>query len=76
MDKEAIVLIIAQNGLKTAAALLATKAAKLEKQADKAKVKETSDKLRKSAAKTKKLAAVLGASDEGITAYLREIAEA
>ena len=76
MEKEVIVLIIAQNGLKTAATLLASKAAKLEKQADKAKVKETGDKLRKSAAKTKKLAAVLAASDEGITAYMRELEEA
>ena len=71
MNKETIILIVAQNGLKTAWTFLSAKAAKQEKQADKAK--ENVDQLKKKANKTKKLAAILTAADEGITAYLREL---
>ena len=72
MDKETTIIIIAQNGLKTASTLFTAKAAKLEKQAEKAKDPATKSKLAKEAAKTKKLASILIASDEGLTAYIRE----
>ncbi len=73
MDKETTILIIAQNGLKTAATLFRTNAVKLEKKADKAKDPATKTKLTKDAAKAKKLSAILTSADEGITAYLREL---
>jgi CRISPR/Cas system CMR-associated protein Cmr5 small subunit len=72
MDKETIIIIVAQNGLKTASALFTSKTAKLEKQADKAKDAAAKSKLTKEAAKAKKLASILIAADEGLTAYLRE----
>ncbi|HEY6402483.1 MAG TPA: hypothetical protein VI479_13795 [Blastocatellia bacterium] len=74
MDKETIIIIIAQNGLKTASTLFTSKTAKLEKQADKAKDAVAKSKLTKEAAKAKKLASILIAADEGLTAYLRESA--
>jgi CRISPR/Cas system CMR-associated protein Cmr5 small subunit len=73
MDRETTILIIAQNGLKAAAALFASKAAKLEKQAEKAKDPAAKTKLTKDATKAKKLAAILTSSDTGITAYLSEM---
>ncbi len=76
MDRETTILIIAQNGLKTAATLMSAKAARAEKQAEKASDPAVATKLKKSAAKFKKLASVLTASDEGITAYLKEREEA
>jgi hypothetical protein len=72
MDKETTILIIAQNGLKTAASLLSAKALKQEKQADKTEDGQAKSKLVKKAAKTKKLATILMSADEGITAYLRD----
>lgn len=72
MDKETVALIIAQNGLKTAAAILAAKAAKQEKKADTATDAALKTKLVKDAAKTKKLAAALSAADQGITTYIAE----
>jgi hypothetical protein len=72
MDKETTIIIIAQNGLKTASSLFSAKAVKLEKQAEKAKDPAAKSKLSKEAAKTKKLASILIASDEGLTAYMRE----
>ncbi len=72
MDKETTILIIAQNGLKTAATLLNAKAIKLEKRAEKAAGTPEGAKLAKKAAKTRKLASILLASDEGITAYFKE----
>lgn len=72
MDKETTIIIIAQNGLKTASSLFSAKALRLEKQAEKAKDPAAKAKLTKEAAKTKKLASVLIASDEGLTAYIRE----
>jgi hypothetical protein len=74
MDKETVILIVAQNGLKTASALFTAKTAKLEKQAEKAKDAAIKTKLTKEAAKAKKLASILVAADEGLTAYLRESA--
>ena len=72
MDKETTIIIIAQNGLKTAASLFSAKVIKLEKQVDKATDPAVKSKLAKEAAKTKKLASILTASDEGLTAYLRD----
>jgi hypothetical protein len=72
MDKETTILIIAQNGLKTAATLLNAKALKQERQAEKTSDAQARSKLSKKASKTRKLAAILISADEGITAYLRE----
>lgn len=72
MDKETIALIIAQNGLKTAATILAAKAAKQEKKAASATDAAEKSKLTKDAAKTKKLAAALAAADQGINTYISE----
>jgi hypothetical protein len=72
MDKETTIIIIAQNGLKTASSLFTAKAIKLEKQAGKAKDTAKKSKLAKEAARAKKLASILIASDEGLTAYIRE----
>jgi hypothetical protein len=74
MDKETIIIVIAQNGLKTASSLFTSKTAKLEKQAEKAKDAATKSKLTKDAAKAKKLASILIAADDGLAAYLRESA--
>jgi hypothetical protein len=72
MDKETTIIIIAQNGLKTAGSLFSAKVVRLEKQAEKAKDPAAKSKLTKEAAKAKKLASILIASDEGLTAYMRE----
>ena len=72
MDKETTIIIIAQNGLKTASSLFTVKSTKLEKQAAKAKDAAAKTKLTKEAAKAKKLAAILIAADEGLAAYVRE----
>lgn len=72
MDKETVALIIAQNGLKTAATILAAKAAKQEKKAANASDPAEKNKLTKEANKTKKLAAALSAADQGITTYISE----
>ncbi|MBO0724315.1 MAG: hypothetical protein J2P52_01845 [Blastocatellia bacterium] len=74
MDKETTIIIIAQNGLKTAAAYFTSKAAKLDKQVDKATDSTTKSKLTKDSAKTKKLASILDAADQGLTSYLAESA--
>lgn len=72
MDKETIIIVIAQNGLKTASSLFTSKTAKLEKQAEKAKDAAAKSKLTRDAAKAKKLASILIAADEGLAAYIRE----
>ncbi|MBS1791727.1 MAG: hypothetical protein JST85_28725 [Acidobacteria bacterium] len=72
MDKETIALIIAQNGLKTAATILTAKAGKQEKKAASATDAAEKTKLTKDAAKTRKLAAALAAADQGITTYISE----
>ena len=72
MDKETTIIIIAQNGLKTASSLFTSKSAKLEKQADKAMDSAAKSKLTKEAARAKKLASILIAADEGLAAYIRE----
>ncbi len=76
MDKETIALIIAQNGLNTAATLLTAKTVKLEKQLAKAgSDKAAAAKLNKDITKTKKLAAALTAANEGLTSYLTKTGE-
>jgi hypothetical protein len=72
MDKETTIIIVAQNGLKTASSLFTAKSAKLDKQAGKAKDSAAKSKLAKEAARAKKLASILIAADEGLTAYMRE----
>ena len=76
MDKETIILVIAQNGLKTASLLLASKVVRLEKQLAKAgDDKALVAKLTKDIAKTKKLSAALAAADDGLTSYLTKTVE-
>ena len=72
MDKETTIIIIAQNGLRTASGLFTAKSVKLEKQAGKAKDSAAKNKLTKEAASAKKLAAILIAADEGLNTYMRE----
>ena len=71
MDRITLALVIAQNGLRTAATLLAAKAAKAEAQAGSATGADAT-KAKKEAAKARKLAAALSASDTGITSYLTD----
>ncbi len=75
MDKEMTILIIAQNGLKTAATLFASKAVKLDKKLQKETDKKEIAALKKRLGKAKKLASILTAADEGIAAYMRESIE-
>jgi hypothetical protein len=71
MDKETIALVIAQNGLTTAATLLTAKTAKLERQLAKAgNDKAAAAKLTKEIGKTKKLVAALSAANDGLASYL------
>jgi hypothetical protein len=72
MDKETTIIIIAQNGLRTASGLFTAKSLKLEKQAGKSKDTTAKSKLTKDAASAKKLASILVAADEGLAAYMRE----
>lgn len=72
MNKLTIALIIAQNGLKTAAAALTANATKLDGQATSAADKAQADKLKKKAAKQRNLAKILGSADAGITTYLAD----
>jgi CRISPR/Cas system CMR-associated protein Cmr5 small subunit len=74
MDKETTIIIIAQNGLKTAATYFTAKAAKIDKQVDKATDTATKSKLTKDSASAKKLASILSAADQGLTSYLGESA--
>ncbi len=73
MDKENIALVIAQNGLKTAATLLLAKKIKLEKQLSKAKLEEQ-DALRQRILKAEKLAIALNSADAGINEYTAQVA--
>ena len=74
MDKLTLALVIAQNGLATAAAALTAKANKLNTQAAAATGADAA-KLKKQADKAKKLAAALTASNVGITSYLTDTGE-
>lgn len=70
MDKEMIAIVIAQNGLGTAASLLTAKARKIEKQIEKAKDDAAIEQLQKSLTSTRKLIAVLEAANVGVNEYL------
>lgn len=73
MDKEAIALIIAQNGLGTAAALLTGKKIKLERQFAKAKPEDQAA-IRQKIQNTEKLAVALRLANDGIISYQAETA--
>lgn len=70
MDRITLALVIAQNGLRAAATLLAAKAAKAEKAGT--GTGPEAAKAKKDAAKAKKLAAALSAADAGITSYISD----
>lgn len=74
MDKETIALVIAQNGLGTAATILLAKKIKLEKQHGKAKTPAEAGKLAEQARRVEKLAIALKAADDGIKQYTAEVA--
>ncbi|MDT5268884.1 MAG: hypothetical protein QOH49_1070 [Acidobacteriota bacterium] len=71
MDKITLALIIAQNGLTTAAGALTVKANKADAQAAAATGADAT-KFKKQADKSRKLAAALTAANAGITSYLSE----
>lgn len=73
MDKETIALIIAQNGLGTAAALLIGKKVRLERQLAKAKP-EDQEAIARKIQNTEKLAVALRLANEGIASYQAETA--
>lgn len=73
MDKETIALIIAQNGLGTAATIMTAKKIKLEKQLAKAKP-EDRETIRKKVIGAEKLAIALRAANDGINQYNAEVA--
>ena len=75
MDKETIALIIAQNGLATAASILAAKVAKLQKQAAKEADPMNIAALAKQIKCATKLSAALKAANDGITEYQVLVAE-
>lgn len=70
MDKETMVLVIAQNGLGTAEAFLKASAAKLQKQLEKAKTEEDKAAIQKQIDKRQKLARALNAADVGVKEYM------
>jgi hypothetical protein len=69
-NRETIALVIAQNGLSTAATILKSKALKQEKAADKATDRAEKEKLANAAKSTLRLVAALQAADEGIKSYM------
>lgn len=74
MDKETIALIIAQNGLGTAAAILTAKAIKTEGKAAKLPDGEAKTKLAADANRARKTSAVLTAANEDVAKYLAILA--
>lgn len=74
MDRLTLALVIAQNGLATAAAALTAKANKLNTQAAAATGADAT-KLKKQADKAKKLAAALTAANTGIASYVADTGE-
>lgn len=74
MDKLTLALVIAQNGLSTAAAALTARSNKFSTQAE-SKTGPEAAKLKKQADKAKKLAAALTAANAGITSYLADSGE-
>lgn len=75
MNKETIALIIAQNGLGTAATLLSAKAVKLKKQWEKAKDDAARAAIQKQITKANKLAVALKIANDGIIQYQIDTAE-
>lgn len=67
-------LIIAQNGLGTAASILTMKATKIQKKADKLPDGEAKTKLTADANRARKTAAVLTAANEDVAKYLAILA--
>ncbi len=74
MNKEEIALIIAQNGLLTAATIMTAKATKLRKKAS-SSAGDTAAKLNKDATKAEKLATALRIANDGIIQYQVETSE-
>lgn len=72
MDRETVVLVIAQNGLKTAATTLLVNAALLEKRILATTDPKEQARLKKDLARRKKLASALSAADTGLMQYLTE----
>lgn len=72
MDKEAIVLIIARNGLDTAQAVLEIKAAEAVRAAEKLPDGPEKKKLLATAKKRAKLVKALNAAETGLNEYLAE----
>jgi hypothetical protein len=72
MDRLTTILIIAQNGLKTAASILISNAKKLDGQSAKATDPKEAARLKKKADKSRKLANVLNSADVGITNYMND----
>lgn len=70
MDKETMILVIAQNGLGTGEAFLNAAVVKLQKQLDKAKTDEDKAAIQKQIDKKQKLARVLNAADAGLKEYM------
>jgi len=71
MDKETFVLLMAHNGLNTAAVLLNSSAASMEAIARNSKTDPvTAEHLRALAAHKRELARILSAADAGVSEYL------
>lgn len=75
LDKETVALIIAQNGLLTAATLVAANAAKLERRKAKSQDVVEIAALTRQIRKAEKLAAALRAANDAIAQYQAETAE-
>jgi hypothetical protein len=73
MDKETIALIIAQNGLGTASAILLAKAMKLEKKLSTMPAGEAKTKATEDAKRARKTAEVLTMANEDVAKYLAVI---
>lgn len=72
MDKETLALVIAQNGLLTAATLLTAKAVKLQKAWDKAKTAEEKAAIQKQITKASKLSTMLKIVNQSILEYQQQ----
>lgn len=70
MDKETMLLVIAQNGLLTAAAFLDAKIKKEQRKLEKVKDEAERVKIEKGIKKTEKLAAIFRATDTGVKDYM------
>lgn len=75
MDKETIALIIAQNGLGTAASVLTAKAFRLEKKAASLPNGAEKNKATADAKRARKTASVLMMANDDVAKYLAVLAE-